>query len=133
MAQALSVNDLMTASYGTSSQGTALNVARLWGSSLGTIVMPTSDTVTSGTIDNTFTGYIRGISIVTPAMTGTGTATLKLQDPLGVAVVSIARDESTSGFVGTTAPMTTDMDWVITANGTQAALGTVTFMVHYEK
>jgi hypothetical protein len=129
----LALNDLQLASYGTSSQGTVQNVARLWGSSAGTVIIPTSDTVTSGTTANTFTGYIRGITIVTPSMTATGTATLKLIDSKGGTSISIAQNEQVTAFTGTTSPMTTDMSWVCTANGTQAAAATVSFLVHYEK
>lgn len=133
MAQALSVNDLMTASYGTSTQGTALNVARLWGSSAGTVVIPTSDTVSSGTTANTFVGYVRGITIVTPSMTATGTATLKLIDSKGGTAISQAQNEGVTAYYGTTSPMTTDMSWVCTANGTQSSAATISFLVHYEK
>jgi hypothetical protein len=129
----LSLNDLLINSLGTSSQGTALNVQKLWGSSTGTVVLPTSDTVTAATVSNTLVGYVRGITIVTPAMTGTGTTTLQLVDSKGGTMISQAQDESVTAYYGTTAPMSTDMSWIASANGTQAALGTVSFLVHYEK
>lgn len=129
----LSLNDLQYSSYGTSAQGTAQNVSKLWGSSAGTVIIPTSDSVTSGTTANTFVGYIRGVTIVTPSMTATGTATLELKDSKGGTLITKAQAEGVTSYYGTTQPMTTDMSWICTANGTQAAAATVAFLVHYEK
>ena len=129
----ISFNDLIVGVGGTSSAGTALNVQKLWATSYGTVIIPTSDTVVSGTTTNTFTGYTRGVTIVTPALESTGTATLKLIDGKGGTLISQAQDESVVAYYGTIAPMTTDMKWVCTANGTQSAAGTISFAVHYEK
>lgn len=127
-----SLNDLKYSSYGTSSAGTALKTMGMYSYYYGTIVMPTSDTVTSATIDAAIAGYIQGITIVTPAMTGTGTATLQLVDGKGGTLVSQAQAESVTAYYGTARPINTSMDWIITSNGTQAALGTVSFAVHYQ-
>lgn len=128
-----SLNDLEYASYGTSTAGTALKTMGVYDYYYGTIVMPTSDTVTSATIDAAIAGYIQGVTVVTPAMTGTGTATLKLVDGKGGTLVAIAQAESVTAYTGTAQPINTSMDWIITSNGTQAALGTVSFAVHYQR
>ena len=128
-----SLNDLKYASYGTSSSGTALKTMGAYDYYYGTIVMPTSDTVTSATIDAAIAGYINGLTIVTPAMTGTGTATLKLVDGKGGTLISQAQAESVTSYYGTARPINTSMDWIITSNGTQSALGTVAFAVHYQR
>jgi len=128
-----SLNDLKYSSYGTSTSGTAVKTMGAYDYYYGTIVMPTSDTVTSATIDAAIAGYINGLTIVTPAMTGTGTATLKLVDGKGGTLVSQAQAESVTSYYGTTSPINTSMDWIITSNGTQSALGTVSFAVHYQR
>jgi hypothetical protein len=125
--------DVLKAGTITKLEGGTVSVNKLWASSLGTIVIPTSDTVQSGTLNNTFEGYLRGFSMVTPAMTGTGTATLTLTDSLGGTMISQAQNESVTAYYGTIAPMTTGMKWIVTANGTQDANATVTIAVHYEK
>ena len=100
---------------------------------LGTAVMAAGDTVVSGTVANTTNGIIRAVTVVTPAMTGTGTATLALQDSLTASLISIAQAESSTAAYGTIMPMVSGMNWVVTASGTQAAAATVTFGVYYEK
>lgn len=101
---------------------------------LGTIVIPTSDTVQSGTLANTWEGLVRSVTVVTPALEGTGTATVTLVDSLGGNLISQAQNEGGTVNYGTLVPMTdTGMEWVVTANGTQSADATVTIAVHYEK
>lgn len=101
---------------------------------LGTVVIATSDTTTSGTLASAIDGMIRNITLVTPALTGTGTATMTLVDSLGGTLVALAaQDESVITNYGTIQPVGTAMEWVVTANGTQSANATVTFAVHYEQ
>lgn len=128
-----SLNDLKYSSFGTSTSGTAQKTMGWYDYSYGTVVIPTSDTVTSATVASSIAGYIQGITIVTPAMTGTGTVTFQLVDGKGGTLISQAQNESVTSFYGTARPVNTSMSWIATANGTQAALGTVTFAVHYQR
>lgn len=98
---------------------------------LGTIAMTVAGS--AGTIANTFSGISRGITIVTPALEGTGTATVYLLDSLGGTMISQAQDEGGTAYYGTIVPMTTSMNWIAMANGTQSVAATVNIAVHYEK
>lgn len=116
---------------GTIGAGT-INTVGKWSSYTGTVVIPTSDTVQSGTLASSLNGLIHAVSMVTPAMESTGTATLTLVDQLGANIISQAQNESVTAAYGTVMPVTSSMNWVVTANGTQSADATVTFAVHYE-
>jgi len=100
---------------------------------LGTVIVPTSDTVTSGTTANTVNGLMRYVTFKTPAMTATGTATLKITDVDGGTLFTQAQDESGTTTYGSIVPLTDNMNYVVTANGTQAAAGTFTFNLYYER
>lgn len=117
---------------GTIAAGT-VNVVGKYTSSLGTVTIPTSDTVQSGTTSNTFAGMSKGITLVTPELEGTGTATIQLKDSSGGTLISQAQDESVTAHYGTEVPMTSTMEWVVTANGTQSTDRTITFEVQYEQ
>jgi hypothetical protein len=131
--------DYLAAAFGQVNQPTKsgsnyLVVGGRTETALGTVVIPTSDTVTSGTLAASFSGLLRNVTLVTPAMTGTGTATMTLVDSLGGTPVALAgQDESVTTNYGTIQPIGTAMEWVVTANGTQDAAATVTFAAHYEQ
>ena len=100
----------------------------------GTITIGTSDSITSGTLASTIDGLIRSITVVTPALEGTGTATIELVDSLGGTVVSLAaQDESVTTNYATIDPIGTAMEWVATASGTQSAARSIIFAVHYDQ
>jgi len=100
----------------------------------GTIVIPTSDTVVVGTLASTIDGLIRNVTVQTPALEGTGTATVELVDSLGGTVVGLAaQDESVITNYGTTQPISTSMEWTATANGTQSAAANIIFVAHYQQ
>lgn len=87
----------------------------------------------AGTLTSTVNGLARYITIVTPAMTGTGTATLRLVDAQGGTYFSQAQDESVTATYGSVFPFYTTSKFICTASGTQAATGTITFQVSYER
>lgn len=100
----------------------------------GTIVIPTDDSVVVGTLSSTIDGLIRSITVQTPALEGTGTATVELTDDLGGTIVGLAaQDESVITNYATIQPVTTDMEWTATANGTQSSAANVIFVVHYDQ
>jgi hypothetical protein len=98
---------------------------------LGTIACSVAGS--AGTIANTYSGVSRGITIVTPALDDSGTATLYLLDSLGGTMISQAQNESGTTYYGTVVPMTTSMNWISMYNATQSATTQLTFAVHYEK
>ena len=100
----------------------------------GTIVIPTDDSVVVGTLASDIDGLVRNITVSTPAMEGTGTATVILTDVLGGTVIALAaQDESVIANYGTVQPIGTAMEWTATANGTQSATRDVIIAVHYEQ
>lgn len=100
----------------------------------GTVTIVTSDSVTSGTLASVIDGMIQNVTLVTPAMEGTGTATMTLVDSIGGTPIALAaQDESVTTNYGTIQPIGTAMEWVVTADGTQSANVDITFAVHYEK
>lgn len=99
---------------------------------LGTVTVGVAKS--AGTLASAIDGLIRNVTLVTPAMTGTGTATMTLVDSKGGTPVALAaQDESVTTNYGTIQPIGTAMSWVVTANGTQSAIATVSFAAHYEK
>lgn len=128
-----SLNDLQVSSYGTSTSGTAQKTMGLYDYYYGTIIIPTSDTVQAATISSAIAGYIQGYTLVTPALTGTGTATLELVDAKGGTLITKAQNESVTAYYGTLVPVNTTMSFTATANGTQSAAATVSFAVHYQR
>jgi hypothetical protein len=130
----LSLNDRKYMSYGTINAGTtAVYVISSGEFSTGLGTIASSVAGSAGTLANTFSGVSKGITIITPALTSTGTATLTLTDSLGGTMISQAQNEAGTTYYGTIVPMTTDMTWVSTYNGTQAATTALVFAVHYEK
>ena len=126
-----SLNDLHYASFGTEGTTTFQITGGAFATGFGTFFMGSAGS--AGTVTNTFQGVTRGVTFVTPALTGTGTATLALIDSKGGTMISQAQVESGTAYYGTIVPMTTDMTWTAVANGTQASAATASFAVHYEK
>lgn len=128
-----------TINAGTINSGT-INVLQLgtvvgnWTNYQGTIQIPTSDSVTTGTAASTISGLIYGVTLKTPDMEDTDSTKIQLIDALGGTLLdSGTQAESTNIFYGTTRPVNTSMNWVVTAQGTQSANRDIIFAVHYEK
>jgi len=128
-----SLNDSMTNFYqGVGTAGTVYSqpvnsVAHYVGSVI--IVTPAA----AGTLTSAINGLTRYVTIVNPALTGTGTSTMTVVDTAGGTYFSQAGDESTTTTYGSVFPIFTTSKIVCTANGTQAATGTVVFTMSYER
>ncbi len=128
------INSLEVGKFVETGTGTvAIRFASLATSFLGTTVIPTSDTVTSGTTAVTIGGLVRGLTLITPAMTGTGTATFKLLDASDGTLISQAQAESVTAYYGTASPINDSMSFVLTANGTQSSAATTVYRIHYDR
>lgn len=98
----------------------------------GTIVIPTSDTVSAGTVTEIIEGQFGNVVLKNPALEGTGTATLRLIDPLLGTICEIVSDESTTKlgtpsfnyYKGT-------LTLTATANGTQSADRAIQYNIYY--
>ncbi len=101
--------------------------------SLGTITIPTSDTVTTGTVTPGLSGVMRFITITTPDLTATGTATIRLIDSAGGTLFSQAQNESVVAAYGSIVPLTSTMILTATANGTQASAMAIVYNIYYDK
>lgn len=101
--------------------------------SQGTIVIPTSDTVTAATVSPSLAGLMRYITIVTPNMEGTGTATIRIVDAAGGTLFSQGQNESVTAAYGSLVPLTTTMKLTATADGTQSAAATITYNIYYDR
>ena len=128
-----SLNDLQYASFGTSTSGTAQNIMGLYDCYHGTIACTTGDSVVPGTVDATFGGVTRGITMAQGTMTGTGTVVLTLTDALGGTMFIGTQVESGTTYFGTVVPIDTSMHWVSTPSGTQNAANALKFDVHYQR
>ncbi len=100
---------------------------------LGTITIPISDSVVAGTLASGMTGLMRYVTFTVPALEATGTATLTIVDAAGGTLFSQAENESTTTTIGSIVPIMTTMNFIVTANGTQSAIGTCKYRVYYEK
>jgi len=87
----------------------------------------------AGTLTPTINGLVRYVTIVNPAMTGTGTSTMTVVDAATGTYFSQAGNESTTTTYGSVFPIFTTSKIICTANGTQAATGTVVFTMSYER
>lgn len=125
--------DLLKAGTVTSVEGGTIETNPLYTSYLGTITIATSDTTQDGTLAVAENGLVRRVTVTTPDMEGTGTATVKMVDASGGTVIGLAaQDESTVTSYGTVEPMTSSMEWVATADGTQSTDADIVIEVHYE-
>ena len=99
----------------------------------GTIVVGSGKS--AGTLTSVLSGIVRNITQVTPNLTDTGTATTVLVDASGGTVIGLAaQNESVTTNYGTIQPISTDMNWITSTNGTgQASAMNVVLTVHYEK
>lgn len=101
-------------------------------SSKGTVTITTP--ASAGTLASTLNGLMRYVTQVSPNLEGTGTVTTCLVDSAGGTVAALAaQNESVITTYGTTVPITTDMSWVATADGTQSASVDVVLDIHYER
>ena len=105
----------------------------------GTVTVPTSNTVTAGTVTEVFPSGLRfGNTVIqVPALEGTGTAVVRFIDPLLGTINEITTNESTTKlgtpsfeyYVGTltvTATTTNGTD------GTQSAARNIVYNIYYE-
>lgn len=100
-------------------------------SNLATITVASAAIV--GTLASTMSGLTRRITMVTPAMTGTGTATLHIIDSKGGTILTLAaQDESVITNYGTVEPLSKDMSFLVTASETQSADAAIILDVHLE-
>ena len=100
----------------------------------GTVTIVTDDTNKAGTLTSTVAGLIRNITQVTPDMEGTGTATTMLVDSVGGTIATLAAQvEGLITNYGTIVPLSTDMSWITTADGTQSVARDVILNIHYEQ
>jgi len=97
----------------------------------GTIEIATPES--AGTVTAPFNGKLFHLTLVTPDMEGSGTATLDIVDTAGGTVFSQAQDESLTACYGSIVPVTTDMEFRAVADGTQSASVDVIYEAHYEK
>lgn len=100
---------------------------------VGTISIPLSETVTSGTLTSGFNGLMRHITITTPAMEVTGTATVNILDAAGGTLYTQAQDEGLTTTYGSIVPVLTTMKFVAVANGTQSAARSIVVRAYYER
>jgi len=112
--------------------GTIAGFPTLIASYKGTIQIPTSDTVTTGTAANTLNGMGRGVTILPDNMEDTDSTKIELINSTGGAVfASGTKAESVASYVGSEFPMDTSMNWVVTAEGTQSGNRDIVYEVHY--
>lgn len=106
----------------------------------GTIIVPTSDTVTAGTATHVIDGYLGPLYFSVPALEGTGTATVLGTEPLGGTVyASVAVAESVLGRsfpAGTPMPFSGTLSLTATTtngtDGTQSANRAIVYNLYYQ-
>src|SRR3990172_4592154 len=101
----------------------------------GTITIPTSDTVTAGTVSLILNGVLGNLIVSVPALEATGTATILGTDNLGGTIYpSTAINESalsTMGPQGTPTYFVGTLYLSATASGTQSAAVGVTYNLYH--
>ena len=128
----ISWQDALTAGF-TNAGNLKVDVQTSGAFSLGTITIPTSNTVVSATITPALSGVMRFMTITTPAMTGTGTATIEIVDSAGGTLFTKAQDESVVSSYGSIVPLTSTMELRATASGTQSSAAPVIYNIYYDK
>lgn len=99
----------------------------------GTITIPTSDTVSAGTVTEELNGEFGNLVVKVPALEGTGTSTFRLIDPLLGTLSEIIQDESTTKLGTPTFKFYTGtLTCTATANGTQSAARAITYGIYYK-
>lgn len=106
----------------------------------GTITVPTSDTVTNGTVTEVFDsadfGARGGVVFQVPALEGTGTGTFRMIDPLLGTIFAGTTAESTTAL-GTpvfnfyTGTLTLTATTTNASDGTQSAAGDFKYDIYY--
>jgi len=100
----------------------------------GSVVIPTSDTVTKGTttIPDGMNGYTTHIFFTTPAMQDTDSTQFQITNSAGAVYVDSGTvAESLTTILGTTVGIIGGDKIICTAEGTQSAARTVTFDIRY--
>jgi hypothetical protein len=90
---------------------------------LGTVTVPTSDTVTAGTVTEVLEGEFGNWVVQVPALEGTGTATVRMIDSLLGTLSEVVTNESTTAL-GTPTFQYYAGTLTITATTTNAGDGT---------
>lgn len=106
----------------------------------GTVTVPTSDTVTSGTETREVFGQLGMLVVSVPALEGTGTATIKAVDDLGGTIIApISTNESTIAVLhpaGTPTYFGGDLSIIATTtnggDGTQSVNRDIVYNLYYE-
>jgi len=99
----------------------------------GTVVIPTSDTVTTGTNTEVLEGQAQWIEMSTPAMQATDSTKIELVTSVlgGTIFTSGTKAESTVSQIGSVFPLYGTMKVVATAEGTQAAAKSIGYTIYY--
>lgn len=102
---------------------------------VGTITIPTSDTVTKGTVQAALNGQASLVTFSTPDMQATNSTLLEVvvpKSPAGTVFSSGTKAESSSFSIGSSFPLYGNVNIVATAEGTQAAAKAITYTIYYE-
>ena len=103
----------------------------------GTIVVPSSDTVTSGTVTEVLEGEFGNWVVQVPALEDTGTAAVEMIDPLLGTLSTITTDEDTTSlgtpnfqfYKGTLTLVATTTN---ASSGTQSAARDIVYNIYYK-
>lgn len=99
----------------------------------GTVTIPASDTVSTGTVTSVMNGLGRYVEWVTANMEDTDSSQLSARTAYGGTVFSTGTvAESTRFSVGSVFPAYGTLTWVVTAEGTQSGARTIPIHVWYE-
>lgn len=99
----------------------------------GTVTIPASDTVSTGTVNTTMNGLVRYVEWVTANMQDTDSSLLTAVTPYGGTVFSTGTvAESTRFSIGSVFPVYGTVNWIVTAEGTQSAARTIPIHVWFE-
>ena len=122
---------LTLGTVGVINGGTMVMTQPITTSTIANTIAVEGSTVTSV---NTLIGMMKGVTIVTGTLEGTGTATVELKDASAGTIFTQAVTEAASPvYYGSIVPLNTGMNWVVTVDGTQSAAATVNLAVHYQK
>ncbi len=99
----------------------------------GTVTIPTSDTVTSGTSTHVINGLARWVDFTTANMQDTDSTNVVVTNEFGGTVfASGTQAESTTFNFGSVFPLSGTVDVVAIAEGTQSANREVPFSITYD-
>ena len=99
---------------------------------IGTVTIPTSDTVVVGTTTQVTNGLCRWLEFLTPAMEGTDSTQLDIVSSAGGTLYTSGTvAESTRTAAGTVFPVQGTISVTATAEGTQSAERDVVYDIYY--